>query len=73
MMNPKHHDWAEFQMLHFSVPNFTSCRRNISSKKWLRDLFFNEDSHISSMIFHSRPRFKHNFNFHKTNVFSLIV
>ena len=29
--------------------------QNISSNKWLRDLFFNEDSNIPPMIFHSQP------------------
>ena len=35
--------------------------QNISSNKWLCDLFFNEDSNISPMIFHSQPRFEHKF------------
>ena len=41
MVNPKHNDWAAFQMLQFSVLNFwLSAGRNIFLKKWLRDLFF---------------------------------
>ena len=56
--------------------------QNISSNKWPCDLFFNEDSNISPMIFYSQPRFEHkfgkenpvrqtNFTFHEINVFSL--
>ena len=32
-----------------------SAGRNISSKTWLHDLFFNEDSNIPLTIFHSKP------------------
>ena len=44
--------------LHFNVALLKfkllqSVDRNISSKKWLRDLFFNEDSNISPMILQS--------------------
>ena len=33
-----------------------SAGRNISSKKWPCDLFFNEESNTSIMIFHSQPQ-----------------
>ena len=44
--------------LHFNVALLKfklllSVDRNISSKKWLHDLFFNEDSNISPMILQS--------------------
>ena len=56
MVNPKHHDRDAFQMLHFSVLKLLlSAGSNVSSKEWLRDLFFNEDYHISPMTFHSQP------------------
>ena len=55
-----------------------------SSQKWLRYLFYNEDSNISLMIFQSQPHIEHtlgekitvmqnNFTFLETNVFSLNV
>ena len=55
-----------------------------SSLKWLRYLFYNEDSNISLMIFQSQPHIEHtlgekitvmqnNFTFLETNVFSLNV
>ena len=57
--------------------------QNISFKKWLRDLFFNEDASISPMIFHSQPRVEHmlgeknvvrnSFTFHETTIFLLNV
>ena len=43
-----------------------SAGRNISSKKWLHDLFFNEDSNISLMIFHLKPPVDHTFGEKRT-------
>ena len=57
-----------------------SAGRNISSKKWRCNLFFNKDF-ISPIIFHSQPRVEHtlgerrtimqknNLTFHEANVF----
>ena len=57
-----------------------SIGANISSKKWLRDLFFNEDFNVSPTIFHSQPHVEHmltekgtvmqnNFTLYETSVF----
>ena len=42
-----------------SLKLFLSAGRNISSKKWLHDLFLNEDCNILKMIFYSQPRVGH--------------
>ena len=73
MVNPKHHDSAPFQMPHVSVLNLLLS----GGRQWLRNLFFNEDSNISPMIFNSQTRFEHkvgtkrsvNFTFHETKGF----
>ena len=74
-----------FKCCTFSLKILLSGGRTMSSSKWLRDLFFNENSNISPVIFHSQPRFEHrlgkkkrpvkqsNFTFHEANVFSLNV
>ena len=43
-------------MLHFLVLKFTGSK---ICKKWLYDLFFNEDCNILPMIFHSEPWVDH--------------
>ena len=42
-----------------SLKILLSAGQNLSTEKWLRDLFFNEDSNISTMIFYSQPWAEH--------------
>ena len=63
MVNPKHHDWAAFQML-LSIKLLLSAGRNISSKKWLCDLM--KALTLQRMIFHSQLRIKLTFGEKRT-------
>ena len=63
MVNPKHHDWAAFQML-LSIKLLLSAGRNISSKKWLCDLM--KALTLQPMIFHSQLRIKLTFGEKRT-------
>ena len=69
-------------MLNISVLDFYCLIFDfcLSSEKWLRDLFFNENCNISPVIFHSQALFEHKlgekrpvkqkkFIFYETNVF----
>ena len=46
-------------MLHLCLKLLLSEDPNISSKKWPHDLFLNENSNISTMVFYPQPRVDH--------------
>ena len=85
MVSPKHHDWAAFEMLHFSVLDFYFLQAKIFLlKNGFLNCFLNEDSSISPMIFHSQTRIErtlgekrtvmhNNFTFHEKKYLALYI
>ena len=74
--------WLSFisNAARLSLKLLLSAGRSISSKKWLRDLFFNEDSNIHQWFsihnlwfntFWVKKELLHKFTFCKANIFSL--
>ena len=57
MVNPKHHEWATFQMLYFSVLNFYCLQAELFLLKMPSQFVFNKD--ILPMIFHLTPHIEH--------------